>query len=69
MEYLYVGTTYVKISLLLDRLPLFLLQGNIQVDDRAMGALGFGEKLINIVKEVEFFKDTKIYDDDTGLYD
>ena len=66
MEYLYVGTTYVKQSLILDRFPLFLLQGNIQINGPPLThSLYF--KLINTVNEMDFFKDTKMYDDNQGL--
>ena len=62
-------TTYVIQLLLLQRLPLFVLQGNFQVDGgsltyNVMGALDIGQKLIAIMKEDDFFKDTKMYDDE-----
>ena len=60
---------YVKQSLLLQRLSLFVLQGNLQIDGgtltyNVMGAMEVGRKLIDIMKEDDFFKDTKVYDDD-----
>ena len=67
MEYLYVRTTQVKQSLILLRLSPFWLQGNIQIDGAssgAMGAMGFGQKLIEVVKENDFFQETKMYDYD-----
>ena len=46
-----------------------MLQGNFQVDGgsltyNVMGALDIGQKLIAIMKEDDFFKDTKMYDDE-----
>ena len=52
---------------ILDRFPLFLLQGNIQIDGVPL-IHSLYLSLINIVDEVDFFKDTKLYDDDQGLY-
>ena len=66
MEYLNVGTIYVKKLLLLDRLPLFLLQGNIQIDGVPL-THSLYLKLVNTVNEMDFFKDTKMYDDDQRL--
>ena len=47
------------------------MQGNIQIDGgsptyNVIGVMGIGQKLINIVNDVDFFKDTKMYDDDQG---
>ena len=52
---------------ILDRFPPFLLQGNIQIDGVPL-THSLYLKLINIVNEVDFFEDTKLYDDDQGLY-
>ena len=44
-----------------------LLQGNLQIDGSktswdGMGAMGFGQKIVEIMKEIDMFKETKIYD-------
>ena len=65
---MYVQHTLTQ-SLLLQRLSLFVLQGNLQIDGgsttyNVMGAMHLGQKLIEVIKDMDFFKDTKMYDDE-----
>ena len=69
MEYLYVCTTYAITIIALQRLSLFALQGNLQIDGgsttyNVMGAMHLGQKLIEVIKDIDFFKETKMYDDE-----
>ena len=46
-----------------------MLQGNLQIDGgsttyNVMGAMHLGQKLIEVIKDMDFFKDTKMYDDE-----
>ena len=46
---------------------LSLLQGNLQIDGSktswdGLGALGLGQKIIEIMKDTDLFKDTQVYD-------
>ena len=64
----YVQHTLTQ-SLLLQRLSFFVLQGNLQIDGgsttyNVMGAMHLGQKLIEVIKDMDFFKDTKMYDDE-----
>ena len=46
-----------------------MLQGNLQIDGgsttyNVMGATHLGQKLIEVIKDIDFFKETKMYDDE-----
>ena len=42
------------------------LQGNLQIDGQktnwdGLGAMGFGQKVVEIMIDIDFFKDSKVY--------